>query len=434
MRMNENEIKKSSALEPGVGFLKNNSMVLIFLVLAVFLGVSSGNSFSSLGADASSRFFRNILLIAALVLPIMSGIGLNFGITLGAMAAEFSLVVIMILQIDNQPLSIVYWVIVTVIVSAICGKLLAALFNRTKGHEMIAGLLVGFFANGIYDLLLMVGCGDILKINVNGLTLQKGLPIKATVGLSAGLTSVLDKAFPMAYYFVVIIGVIATIAYFLIRLVYVQVKSKDAGRKKLQLMKSVAGIVIAVAIYMIFMNVKPARKMIINVDFPVVTAAFSTVVLVFIWFLMKSKLGHDFTSIRNDRRIAASVGINVDKCRTKSIILSTIIAGLGQILYIQNLGTMNTYLMHNTVGTYAIAAILIGGATVKSANIKNVLIGNILFQIIYGCAPNAAKVLMGNSQLGEYFRVFLCYAIIAVAIINNAIQETAAAKRKADNI
>ena len=51
--MNENEIKKSSALEPVVGFLKNNSMVLIFLVLAVFLGASSGNSFSSLGADAS---------------------------------------------------------------------------------------------------------------------------------------------------------------------------------------------------------------------------------------------------------------------------------------------------------------------------------------------------------------------------------------------
>ena len=158
MRMNENEIKKSSALEPIVGFLKNNSMVLIFLVLAVFLGVSSGSSPSALGADASSRFFRNILLIAALVLPIMSGIGLNFGITLGAMAAEFSLVVIMILQIDNQPLSIVYWIIVTVIISAVCGKLLAVLFNKTKGHEMIAGLLVGFFANGIYDLLLMVGC------------------------------------------------------------------------------------------------------------------------------------------------------------------------------------------------------------------------------------------------------------------------------------
>lgn len=58
--MNENEIKKSSALESVAGFLKNNSMVLIFLVLAVFLGVSSGNSLSSLGADASSRFFRNI--------------------------------------------------------------------------------------------------------------------------------------------------------------------------------------------------------------------------------------------------------------------------------------------------------------------------------------------------------------------------------------
>lgn len=423
--MNENK---------SIRFLKNNAMVCFFLCLAVFLGYFSGSSLTSLGADASTRFFRNILLIAALVLPIMSGIGLNFGITLGAMAAELSLVIIMIFQIDNQLLSIVYWIVLTILISIVCGRLLAMLFNRTKGHEMIAGLLVGFFANGIYDLLLMVVCGDILKIDVNGLALQKGLPIKATIGLSDSLTQVMNKAFPMAYYFVVMIAAAVAVFYFLLQILKGMKKAQDETKRKSLLMKNAAGIVATLLVLAFCMYHPSVRKMIRSVDFPVVTGIFSFVVLYFIFWLMKSKMGHDFISIRNDRHIAASVGIDVDKCRTRSIILSTIIAGLGQILYIQDLGTMNTYLMHNAVGTYAIAAILIGGATVKNASIKNVLIGNILFQIIYGCAPNAAKVLMGNSQLGEYFRVFLCYAIIAVAIVSNAVKEASGAKKKAQGV
>ncbi len=416
--MNE---KKTNVI---TSFLKNNAMVCFFLCLTLFLGFFSGSSLSAIGSDASTRFFRNILLIGALVLPIMSGVGLNFGITLGAMSAELALIIIMILQIDNQMLSIVYWILFTAVIAAICGRLLAALFNRTKGHEMIAGLLVGFFANGIYDFLLMVVCGDILQIDVNGLALQKGLPIKATIGLSDSLKSVMNKAFPMAYYFVVIIAAILVIVWLLVRFLIVW-KKED---RKTSVLKTVSGVLVTVIILLFCLNNRAVRKMLVSVDFPVVTAVFSAVVLWGVYRLMKSKLGHDFISVRNDRRIAASVGIDVDQCRVKSIVLSTIIAGFGQILYIQDLGTMNTYLMHNSVGMYAIAAILIGGATVKSANIKNVLIGNILFQVIYGCAPNAAKVLMGNSQLGEYFRVFLCYAIIAVAIVSNAMKETASRK------
>ncbi len=425
-----NEHNKSHLIVRVINIFRQNAMVWFFFFLTLFLAFFSGNSLNSILGDASTRFFRNILLIAALVLPIMSGVGLNFGITLGAMAAELSLVIIMIFQIDNQPLSIVYWVVLTVIISTICGRFLAALFNRTKGHEMIAGLLVGFFANGIYDLLLMVVCGDILKIDVNGLALQKGLPIKATIGLSDALTLVMDKALPIAYYFVAIFAEIIMIIYFAIKIISYLRKKKDKSISKYQIIKMIVGIVITVILLVLCLTNDLVRSVLVSTDMPLVTALFSIVVIYAIFRLMKSKLGHDFTSIRNDRHIAASVGVDVDKCRIKSIILSTIIAGFGQILYIQNLGTMNTYIMHNTVATYAIAAILIGGATVKSANIKNVLIGNILFQIIYGCAPNAAKILMGNSQLGEYFRVFLCYAIIAVAIVSNAARETEAQKKR----
>ncbi|BFL46450.1 hypothetical protein [Lactonifactor longoviformis] len=413
--------------------LKDNIVVLFFLVFTIFMVINAGSPMVSWGLDASSRFFRNILLITALILPIMSGVGLNFGITLGAMAAQLALVLIMILQIDSQPLSIVYWAVLTVIISIVCGKLLALLFNKTKGHEMIAGLLVGFFANGIYEFLLMVLCGDILKIDVNGLVVKKGEAIKATVSVSDGLTGVLDNAFPIAYYYIAYLILIIAVVYFLGKLVWTVLKG-DTGQKKAQAVQTVAGIVISTAIFIFCMYNEGVKRFLLKVDFPFVTAVISLLVILAVRRIMRSKLGHDFISVRNDMHIAASVGINVDKSRTMSIILSTIIAGLGEMFYIQNLGTMNTYIMHNTVAIYAIAAILIGGATVRSANIKNVLIGNILFQIIYTCAPNAAKALMGSSQIGEYFRVFFCYAIIAFAIVSNAIKETNAANKKARGI
>lgn len=411
-------------------FLKDNIVVLFFLLLAIAAIFFSGSPLTSVGADASSRFFRNILLITALILPIMSGVGLNFGITLGAMAAQLAFVLICILRIDDQPLSIVYWIVLTILISVVCGKLLAILFNKTKGHEMIAGLLVGFFANGIYQFLLMVVCGDILKLDIDGLVLSKGLPIKSTIRLSDSLATVLDRAFPIAYFFMVYAVVAVMLVYFGVKLVKALIR-KEAKEKKIQ---GIAGIAAAIVLYAACMYIPAVRKMVASVNFPAVTALISAVVIAFVSRLMKSKIGHDFISIRNDRHIAASVGIDVDKCRTKSIILSTVIAGLGQVLYVQNLGTLNTYIMHNSVATYAIAAILIGGATVRNANIKNVLIGNILFQIIYGCAPNAAKTLVGNTQVGEYFRVFLCYAIIAAAIVSNAIRESKATEKRNQGI
>ena len=113
-----------------------------------------------------------------------------------------------------------------------------------------------------------------------------------------------------------------------------------------------------------------------------------------------------------------------------AIILSTVFAGLGQLVYIQNMGTLRTYGMQNTVATFAIAAILIGGATIKKANMKNAVFGTILFHIIYSTAPNAAKNVFGNIQIGEYFRVFMCYGVIAVAIVMFAVQEAQNARRK----
>ena len=72
------------------------------------------------------------------------------------------------------------------------------------------------------------------------------------------------------------------------------------------------------------------------------------------------------------------------------------------------------------MGTFAIAALLVGGASIKKATIGQAVLGALLFHTMFIISPIAGKNLFDNAQLGEYFRVFACYAVIAVALALHA--------------
>jgi simple sugar transport system permease protein len=422
--------KHTSGLNAGnavINSFRNNLMVIFFIILAIFLALSSGNSLGSMGRDISARFFRNILLIVALILPIMAGVGLNFGIVLGAMSAQLALVILLALDLGNAPMSLPLWMLLTVIISIFNGYLLAILFNKTKGREMIVGLLVGFFANGLYMLILMVIIGGIIILDDPLLVVSAGTPIKNTLNLPDALYGAMDNAVKLAYYYF-IIGFFALSVLLLIIKLFIDLKT--AISKKTVITKTVIATVIVTTVFVFCLANTTVSSMLKTTRIPFVTGLVCVVVMLLVRRIMRSKMGHDFVSVRNDIQISASVGINVDKARTAAIILSTVIAGIGQVVYIQNLGVLNTYVTHMSIATYAIAAILIGGATIKKASLANAAIGCFLFQIIYGVAPNAAKNLIGNTQIGEYFRVFLCYGLIALAIVSYAIKEHNAVYRK----
>lgn len=94
---------------------------------------------------------------------------------------------------------------------------------------------------------------------------------------------------------------------------------------------------------------------------PVVTFLITILLCVAIKYLLKTKLGQDFRAVGQSQQIAKVAGINVDKVRILAIIFSTVLAALGQIIFLQNLGILTTYGSHVQVGTFAVAAILVGG-------------------------------------------------------------------------
>ena len=149
--------------------------------------------------------------------------------------------------------------------------------------------------------------------------------------------------------------------------------------------------------------------------------------------LMKTRLGQNMRTVGQNRTVANAAGINVDRTRILAMIFSTVLASWGQLIFLQNVGTFSTYGAHTQVGQFAIASLLVGGASVQKANNKQAILGVILFHTMFIVAPLAGKELFGNAMIGEYFRVFISYGIIAMALAMHAwkkIGKAVAAKQK----
>lgn len=165
---------------------------------------------------------------------------------------------------------------------------------------------------------------------------------------------------------------------------------------------------------------------VIPINYPVATLLVIGLFVLLINYLLKTKLGQDMRAVGQDMYIAEVSGINVDRTRIISIIISTVLAAWGQIIFLQNIGTINTFGSHSQVGLFAVASLLVGGASVDRASWKEALIGTFLFHFLFVISPLAGQNLMNNAQIGEFFRVFVAYGIIGIALMLHAWEKSRA--------
>ena len=87
-------MKNQSLGKKILSFIGSNSVPILFVVICAVCIPISGFSPSYLINEIVTRMGRNVFLILCLLIPIMAGMGLNFGMTLGAMAAELALIMV----------------------------------------------------------------------------------------------------------------------------------------------------------------------------------------------------------------------------------------------------------------------------------------------------------------------------------------------------
>ena len=67
---------------------RNHAVPIMFIIICAIFYPQAGFSPSYLLNEIVTRMGRNLFLVLCLLFPIMAGMGLNFGMTLGAMAGQ----------------------------------------------------------------------------------------------------------------------------------------------------------------------------------------------------------------------------------------------------------------------------------------------------------------------------------------------------------
>lgn len=453
-----------------------NKVIALFVVLCLGCMLVADTSVSYIAAEVFARFSRNACLVLALIIPCLAGLGMNFGIVVGAIAAQISIFFVVHFGFTGLG-GFMLCVLISTPLAIFFGWLVGKLYNNTKGAEMIAGLILGFFAAGLYRLFVLYILGGVIPFDDPNL-LPRGFGLRNAYDLTGSLKYALDD---ISFLNVcVVLGVIALVA-----AVVTSLYGKKVGQpadKKSTMKKVILGAValvfgivgrfipmvnllfgssrliltdvalfgglalIVYAVIKILLSLKKGEKklgklvamavagvlLMAGTVIPAVreiyqavqlpSAAYGVIVL-FCFFnnwIMETRLGQNMRTVGQNRGVATSAGINVDKTRIIATCISTVLAAWGQLIFLQNLGTFNTVQQQDNVGLYSIAAILVGGATVQKATNRHAVIGVILFHTLFVVAPLAATKIVGDSAISEYIRMFISYGVIAVSLALHA--------------
>ena len=475
-------------------FLFKNKVVILFLLLCVGATAASKQPLTFVIPELFTRIARNAFIVLALIIPVITGLGLNFGIVVGAMAAQIALFLTTYWGFTGVGGFFITVALATPI-ALVFGFLVGKLFNLVKGNEMIAGLILGYFADGIYQLIFLFVFGGVIAMNNPTLMIATGVGVKNTIDLKDTVKYALDTI-PMLTvleigFYLVIAGLLfttihkrikkqavnwkdtalkAAAAVFVYALTFIGPVEQFLSSDRLLLLSAVELGCLSVVLWQLFQIVRhkmtkhtgarsfgkrdtfdirralvfivlagavygltyiPALfNVLIAVQLPVMTYICIGALCVFNNLLMRTRLGQNMRAVGQNRAVANSAGIDVDKTRIIAMLFSTVLASWGQLIYLQNIGTMSTYGAHTQVGQFAIAALLVGGASVQKAKNKKALLGIVLFHTLFIVSPLAGKELFGDPVIGEYFRVFVSYGVIAMALAMHAWKKPGTDKSK----
>lgn len=340
-------------------------------VLAVFLlglwvlsATASSLDLSVLFTDCLVRTGMNGILVLALVPAVRAGVGLNFGLPLGMVAGLLGMVAVMDLAGSANPLEVgqqypfahqLGLLAAATVLAALLGMVAGWLYARLL--EVVRGqeMMVGIY----------VGFGSVAGASILWLLYPAKNPalIWPLGGVGLRNTLVLDGYFQ-------------------------------------QLLDRLGSIPWG------------------NGALPTGLLGFWLLACALLALFFRTRLGAALTAAGANPRFAAANGIDVGRMRVLGIVLSTAIAAVGIVVFSQSYGFVQLYKAPLLMAFPTVAALLIGGATVREAKIGHVIIGTFLFQSVLTTALPLVNDLVAQREGAE---AFANVPEIARLIISNGI-------------
>lgn len=330
------------------------SLFLIMLILAFVLKIPM----SGITGDILIRFGMNAVLVLAMVPSIQSGIGINFNLPLGVIFGLIGALVAIEFGLTGWT-SFAVALAVSIPLAAIAGYLYGVLLNQMKGQEMTVGNYMGYSIVSFMSIFWAVAPFK----NGELIWAMGGTGLRTTISMESSFGGLLDNALRMETY-------PAAFPKFLVS----------------------------------FLEIVPLGLLL---TFAILAFA--------IWVFNKTKAGSRMLVAGSSEAFAVSNGINVDKQRIIGMVLSTVLAAIGIIIYSQSFGFLQLYTAPLYAALPATAAILIGGASLNKTKISHVVIGTFLFQGLMVVAMPVINIITDGS-MAEIIRIIISNGIIVYAL------------------
>ena len=344
----------------GVPRMIITGFLLLLFIMTPFVGVNLPMQITNI----INRFSWNAVLVLAMVPMIHSGCGLNFGLPLGVIAGLLGGT--MSIQFGFERFGVTVSFLMAMVIATPFAVLFGLgygwLLNKIKGGEMMIATYVGL---SIVSFMCMMW----LLLPYNSPTMVYGLSangLRPTISLDGFYNQALAKLLEIDF---------AKIA-----------QALHISLGPLEYIKIPTGSLLVFALLALAM-----------------------------WAFLPTKTGTAMTAVGSNPNFARAAGINVDRIRTLSVVMSTWLGAVGILMYQQGFGFIQLYTGPNNLTLPTVSAILIGGALVNKATIGNVIIGTILFQGMVTMTPTVMNAMV-HMDMSEVIRSIVSNGMILYAL------------------
>ena len=322
-----------------------------FLLLLFISAPIVGADLATQVTNTINRFSWNAVLVLAMVPMIHSGCGLNFGLPLGIVSGLLGAT----LSIEfgfTGAMSFVMAILIATPFALLFGGGYGWLLNKIKGGEMMIATYVGFSAVSFMCMMWLL--------------LPYRHPTMVWGFAGTGLRTVISLE---GFYDQLLANFLA-------------IDLNGIG---------------------------------INLVIPTGSLLVFALLALGMWAFLHTKTGTAMTAVGSNPAFAKAAGINVDKMRLISVVMSTWLGAVGILMYEQGFGFVQLYMGPFWMALPAVSAILIGGASVNKASIPNVIIGTFLFQGIVTMTPTVMNSAF-HMDMSEVIRIVVSNGMILYAL------------------
>ena len=326
-------------------------IIACFLLLLLIAAPIVGLDFPTQITNIITRFSWNAVMVLAMVPMVHSGCGLNFGLPLGIVSGLLGATLSIELGYTGFA-SFLMAILIATPFALLFGGGYGWLLNKIKGGEMMIATYVGFSAVSFMCMMWLL--------------LPYHSPTMVWGFAGTGLRTVISLE---GFYDQLLAN-------------FLKIDLSSIG---------------------------------INLVIPTGSLLVFALLALAMWAFLHTKTGTAMTAVGSNPAFAKAAGINVDKMRLISVIMSTWLGAVGILMYEQGFGFIQLYMGPFWMALPAVSAILIGGASVNKASIPNVIIGTFLFQGIVTMTPTVMNSAF-HMDMSEVIRVIVSQGMILYAL------------------